>query len=156
MLAWVRSSKTTQHWLLIVGVDGTGTPLLNDPWKGSKGTAFTASAGVGPYTQIVQLLAANVVGIGGADLPEPGSGIGDPAEGGHDGPFGISVYTPEGKDSLASEIGVISETGGGCEQGTGSPRPFAACLLLLLLLSSMLVARVQMFVLYGKRKWNIR
>ena len=137
VLAWVQSSKTSQHWLVIDGVDPTGALLVNDPWKGGKGKALGAASGLGPYTSIVQLLAPTVIGIGGRDLPEAppqeDQGV-DPS--GH-GPLGITVYTEEGKAALEDDPSVYVRSDSGCAASPGAPGSTGVLLLALLLLLSL-------------------
>ena len=118
LLAWVQSSYTTQHWVVVVGVDANGTLLLNDPWHGVKGSKISGSNGLGPYNNLVMLFTRGGIGRGGADVegrgePEPPEQAGN-VEG---GPIGVTSLTEEGEQEFG---GFIVDDGKGGGSGCGA------------------------------------
>jgi len=145
IVAHVFGGETEQHWVLVVGVDGGGGLLLNDPWNGYKARAFTSGAGLGPYSGLMWLFSHG--GIGPGDGIPPWYEQPVPPEGHEVTRTGGTVLTPAGEEMNGRfpeptvETPADDSTGpGGCAAGPASAGPTS--LLLLLLLAGILRRRI--------------
>ncbi len=95
MMGWVKGESTSQHWVLLVGVDGEGNLLLNDPWGGHKAAPINGDQGPAPYWAIPMLLVRE--GSGGTEPLGDGGTPKSAALEGHDGPIGVTEFTDKGE-----------------------------------------------------------
>ena len=135
LVAQVTGGSVSEHYVLIVGVNGAGELLLNDPGYGKKARAFSANTGFGAYGVLPSVYYLGGIGMGGGVPPwyqEPvlPEGLEDEVTGG-------TVLTQEGEASLGHLFEPVVEPAGegdtpdsdssGCTAG-----PIGASSLLLL------------------------
>lgn len=135
LMAHMKSSKTSQHWVLVMGIDSSGTMLLNDPWNGVAGSEANSSDGLGPYTGVARILARG--GIGGGSPEEPVNPD-DPAyKTGPDdieGPVGVTVLTEEGEQEYGFVVDDEDTDSASSCNLTSSSQPLGIVILLLVML----------------------